>query len=357
LANPDASEEYGFLLMISIRKRGWAAVLISFLALAVVLLVVLFAFGHRGSLLSPTTILVVNPSMGHGTFIVHSMQARLETTELIPAWRSVRVIHTPVTRDRDELRLSLQQQLPQADAVVAITQFALELVLSLQEATGSDDPRPPVFFWSIDDIIAAEIVPNPERPTRGATGVVPGIGSTPAEQLRLSYLQQFVPSIQRITVFFNPNDEDFIQGLDAFEDTSHRLGLELEFVSITGQGEAKAAIAGIDAQTQALFLFGDRNIGAYQGEIYERAIALGIPVSGPNFSSVRTGALTSYSFTEESVGAILADMVIAYLRGFEIQNIPVHTPEFGLAVNLSIAERIGLEVDGYLLHQADAVYR
>lgn len=295
-------------------------------------------------------IAVVNPSRGHGAKIIESFVTELETRLPAEAYVVDYPGLLPRRGDTEEFLTSLMEEKP--DIVLAITQYALDAVISAEIHAET-----PVLAWSMDDLQAKQIAREPLRPDKNITGVITGVTATPAEELRLAWLKKLAPGRRTIWTPYNPGDIDLIQGLGSFMFTAADLELEPLLQPVRSVEDAQASLEAMPRDIEAVFLFGDRNIGAVRHDYYQECIRRKIPCSGPNSNSVREGALFSYSFIESSVGARLAAMAAQILRGTPVEEIPFETPDFGLAINLATAEKIGLEITETHLMQASLLVR
>jgi len=87
--------------------------------------------------------------------------------------------------------------------------------------------------------------------------------------------------------------------------------------------------------------------------IYDRKL----PVSGPSTAQVEEGALMTYGFIHHEVGAQAARIAHHILKGADPGGYPVETAESYLAINLHVADVIGLEIPYEILQRAEIIIR
>jgi putative ABC transport system substrate-binding protein len=93
-------------------------------------------------------------------------------------------------------------------------------------------------------------------------------------------------------------------------------------------------------------------------DIYNIAIKLKLPTSGPNVNAINDGALTAYGIdlavAAKQQAARLAGQI---LKGAKPADLPVETAEYFSAINLKTAQAIGLEIPDTTLRQANIIVR
>ncbi len=299
----------------------------------------------------PFVVGAVNPS-NHGGVILDLVTAELSGNGDTDG-ASYRVRFDGQTRDAEALRGQAEDLVAaEVDALLAFTQFAVDIAL---EARGDADI--PIVAWTLDEPSAVRVDPETGVSALSMTGVLPGFSETPAEEERLAWMKRLVPGVRAVYVPYNPNDIDLVQGMEQFRDVADRVGMDLLLEPVRTPEEAAAAASSVPDAADGVFLFGDRAIGSARASFYEYARENGLPLSGPNISSVRDGALYAYSFTSESVARIMARQVRSLRDGTPVEQMPFEVPEFTLAVNLETARAIDVEIPDEVLAQAGVIVR
>lgn len=265
---------------------------------------------------------------------------------------SIRFLYAGILRE-PEARVEWIGELPEGepDLFVCIVDAS---VIALLEALPEDDTTP-VLFWMASDPVAAGFARSPERPGGRFSGVTTSFGGSLSEGRRLEFLQRIDPGISRVLVPFNPGDAAANQSMQTVRIAAAELGVNLVEREIRDSGEAELLLRDFPEGIEALFLLPDRVLGTIREPLAHVAIEKGVIYSGPVENAVHDGAFMAYSFSEESIGRKLAGMARQIQQGTNAGDIPLETPEFVLALNLSVAKRIGVTIPQHILQQAGTI--
>ena len=141
-------------------------------------------------------------------------------------------------------------------------------------------------------------------------------------------------------------------------ETSAKLGVELITREASTPEEVREAFKSIPKEADAIFLLPDSVVNFNVEDIYKMAAELKLPTSGPNVKTVNDGALTAYgvdlTVAARKQAARLASQI---LQGARPADLPVETAQFFSAINLKIAQAIGLDIPDAILSQANIIIR
>ena len=206
-----------------------------------------------------------------------------------------------------------------------------------------------------DDMVGEGLVPSLAYHGGNTTGV--SIFSSDLDGKRFEILLELLPNARRIDALAG-SDTGNAEHLQALQDEAHARGVELVIHKVGAHGEIVPAVdaaksggaAGLNVLGSAL-LFGNRKA------IFEHTAALRLPAIYQWPENAHEGALIGYG---PSIVRIYADqlprMAADVLRGTRPGDIPVeHPPRFYLAVNLTVAKALGLQIPPTVLAQADDV--
>lgn len=266
---------------------------------------------------------------------------------------TIRFLYAGILREPEEM-VEWIEALPEGtpDAFVCIVDASVDAV---REARPDDTT--PVLFWMVSDPVAAGLVGSPRSPSGRFSGVTTVFEGSLSEGRRLEYLQRIDPEIKRVLVPHNPGDTAVQQSMRTIRSAAAELEIELVEQSIRSPTEAQQLLQVFPSGIDAIFLLPDRVLGTIRKPLAEVAIERGIIYSGPVENSVNDGALMAYSFSEESIGRKLAGMARQIDKGTNVGDIPLETPEFVLALNLAVADRIDMEIPLEVLQQATTIVR
>ena len=235
------------------------------------------------------------------------------------------------------------------DLILAVTTIATKAV---KKATAGSDL--PVVFVPVTDPVGAGIVDSLRQPGGNITGVT--FGSQ--EGRRLEWFVQIAPQIKKLYVPYNPGDQSSVLSLQTVRGIAAKIGVELMTREILTQEELKAAIENIPAQADAVFLLPDSMISARLSDLTKAAIERKLPVSGANVDVVKTGnVLTSFGCDLILMGRQAARLTDQIFRGISPADLPVETAEYCLAINLKVANAIGLHIPDDVLRMANIIVR
>jgi putative tryptophan/tyrosine transport system substrate-binding protein len=214
----------------------------------------------------------------------------------------------------------------------------------------------PIVFTTAADPVAAGIVASLNRPGGNATG----IALLGAEILpkRLELLHQMVPVATKIALLVTQHNpavlRDDVQNAKA---AGLRLGLEIMVVDAGSESEMEREIGAAVARGAGALLVGSDTFFLTERD---RLAALGlqhaVPISGPSRVYVDSGCLMSYGFDIEEAFRELGVYTGRILKGERPSDLPVVQPtKFQLAINLKIANTLGIAVPPGLLATADGV--
>ena len=120
----------------------------------------------------------------------------------------------------------------------------------------------------------------------------------------------------------------------------------------------KAAVENIPAEADAVFSLPDSLLSTRLSDLVEAAVKLKLPVSGANIGVVKThGVLISYGSDQNISGKKAARLAGQILQGVKPADLPVETAEVYLAINLKVANVIGLDIPDEILRQAEIIIR
>jgi putative ABC transport system substrate-binding protein len=240
----------------------------------------------------------------------------------------------------------------QVDLIFCITTPAC---MAAQQATAGTGM--PVVFSAVTDPLAVGLVKDYAQPGGNVTGVTVGARNFVNEGRRLGWLVQTDPTIERVYIPYNPQDNIVAASLAAVSADAAGLGVELVLAEVRTSTEVQAALDAMPQDVDALFVFADVVVTADFQLLIDAAIGRGIPFATPNSIGPQQGALMSYGSDFTAIGSQAARLTDQVIKGTQPADLPVEVPEFFLIVNADTAGRIGLEIPEDVLKAADQVIR
>ncbi len=207
----------------------------------------------------------------------------------------------------------------------------------------------PVVFAPVNDPVDAGIVPSLKSPGDNITGVRLPTG----DDLRLQLMSRILPQKAKVVVPFTPGDKSASATLQNIGPAAGKLGVELKKLPLIAEGRITGPDSVIPEGVDGIFLPRDSTIEARIGEFVALANERRLPLCVPSEKQVISGGLFSYGFVHFEIGRQAAQLVDQILRGSHPADLPVLVAENHLVFNMRTARRIGLEIPGVVLRQAN----
>ena len=133
-----------------------------------------------------------------------------------------------------------------------------------------------------------------------------------------------------------------------------RSRAEVTVTEIRREEEIPAAMGALNGKIDALYVVSDSLFNDYRALITKLALSTHLPTVSGFRNFVSAGGLMSYAPDYRDLFRRAADYVDKILRGTDPSEIPVEQPtKFELAINLTTAKALGLELPPQLLALAD----
>jgi putative ABC transport system substrate-binding protein len=212
--------------------------------------------------------------------------------------------------------------------------------------------RIPIVFIGGIDPIRLGLVKSLARPGGNVTGIDDlGIELIPK---RIEMFQQTVPTLKRVLLAYDAADVHTLGQLEAYRDTTRRLGLTLVEKPVRTQDEAQAVLAGIRRNEIDGILSPQSLALNIPGFILEAGSRQAIPTMFHATGFVEAGGLVGYSPSTRGLGRQAARLVDRIFKGAKPADLPVEQPTtFELILNLKTASALGLTIPQPVLLRAD----
>ena len=247
---------------------------------------------------------------------------------------------------------------PQRQRELAAELKALQVALILAYGTttirAARDGAPglPVVMVNAGDPVGARFVASLARPGGDLTGTSAAGEEVLSKQVEL--LSAAVPQLKRVSALMssvNPINGFFF---DAMSLRAKTLGLRLDRIDVTVEGELDGAIA--RAKGGALIIVNDPMFFRHHVRIIELTLRSQVPSVFGDREYVAAGGLMSYISSNAWHWRSAASFVDRILKGAKPANIPVEQPtKFEMVVNLKTAKALGLTIPQSLRVQAELI--
>jgi putative tryptophan/tyrosine transport system substrate-binding protein len=213
-------------------------------------------------------------------------------------------------------------------------------------------PGVPVVMVLAGDPLGAGFVASLARPGGDLTGTSAAGEQVLAKQLEL--LSAAVPQLKRVSVLMNNANPANGFFFDAMSARAKTLGLQLDRIDVTREGELDGAI--MRAKGGAMVVLGDPMFWRERVRITELTLRSRVPSVFGGREYVASGGLMSYLSPGTWHWRTAASFVDKILKGAKPADIPVEQPtKYELIINLKTAKLLGLTIPQSVLLRADEV--
>jgi putative ABC transport system substrate-binding protein len=242
------------------------------------------------------------------------------------------------------------ENLKNEDVDLVLTFGTLTTLRAKESMAGTDIP---IVFGPVTDPVASGIVTDRLKPGGNITGIQTG-NPTPK---RLEWLVKIDPGIKRILVFNNPNDNSSTLALAALQETAPTLNIETVVRDASTAEEIAAALSSIPEDVDAIFLLASAFFEANIDTFVKVANEQKLPLAAPATANVWNGALTSFGHDNVPLGRQAAGLASQILSGMKPGDLPIESAELYLAINLKMANTIGLDISNDVLKVTSIIVR
>src|SRR5215831_17186492 len=212
----------------------------------------------------------------------------------------------------------------------------------------------PIVFAVANDPVGSGFVASLARPGGNITGL--SLQSTDLAGKRLELLREVVPGFRRLAIMADTGNSGAVLEMAAVQTAARALGLEVATLEIRRAEDIAPAFETLKDRVNALYIETDALIFTHRIRINTLALAARLPTMHGVRAYVEAGGLMSYGPNYTDLFRRAGELVDKILHGAKPADIPVEQPtKFDLAINLTTAKALGIEVPPTLLARADEV--
>jgi putative ABC transport system substrate-binding protein len=264
--------------------------------------------------------------------------------------RNIEIDYRWETQDSAK-RLAFAKEIVALNPVVVVANSTPNLVAA-QQATS----KIPIVFVAIADPVAQGFVTSLAHPG----GMITGFGVEEPEMggKWVELLKEMAPSIERVTVIYNPSTSPFARMfLPSIEASLTRPSVALTVAPVVNEAETEHVIAAAaDRPASGLVFVPDSFIAARREFVVGAVAKYRLPAIYWLSTFAQSGGLISYGIDRTHIFYRAATYVDRIMKGEKPADLPVEMPtKFELAINLKAAKALGLTPSAPLLTSADEV--
>jgi len=232
-----------------------------------------------------------------------------------------------------------------------IAAFSTPAAIAAQRATTTI----PIVFSGVGDPLGTGLVSSLAHPGGNVTGL--SLLATELAGKRLEILQEIVPHMSPVAMFWNDTNPGMVLRAHEAEDAAAKLGLAIRSVGVHDLISFDAAFAAVvNGRTAALLTLIDPFTREHRQQIVDFAARRHLPAIYEAREFVDAGGLISYGPSLLRMQLRVADYVDKIFRGAKPGDIPVEQPtKFELVINLKTAKALDLTIPPDVLASADEV--
>jgi putative tryptophan/tyrosine transport system substrate-binding protein len=212
----------------------------------------------------------------------------------------------------------------------------------------------PIVFAAAGDPVEAGLVASLARPGGNVTGLSAQTADLAAK--RLEILREVVPGLRRLAILSNVGNRLALWEMREVQAAARTLRLEVVTLEAQRGEDIAPFFEALKPRADALYVCVDGLLLTNRIRINTLALTARLPMMTAIRDSVEVGGLISYGPNLPELWKRAGDYVDKVLRGAKPADIPVEQPtNFDLAINLTTARALGLDVPSTLLARADEV--
>ncbi|HEU4343236.1 MAG TPA: ABC transporter substrate-binding protein [Candidatus Binatia bacterium] len=215
----------------------------------------------------------------------------------------------------------------------------------------------PIVFIHPADPVSLGLVKSTTHPGGHLTGVA-GLALQMTEK-RLTLSKEIIPGLQRIYIFYDPNDKFSRENFLFAEEAAKKWGLQVIEHGVKSSEELKATLGGLQiGKGDALFHVPDNLVESEADFVFDTARQKKLPTMFNEETWAIKGAMAAYGPSYYQMGRQAGRLVDMILKGRKPETIAIQrAAKFDLILNYRTATFIGLTFDRELLKRADKVIR
>jgi putative ABC transport system substrate-binding protein len=212
----------------------------------------------------------------------------------------------------------------------------------------------PIVFAISGDPIGMGLVASLAQPGGNVTGL--SSQATDLAGKRVELLREVIPGLRRLAIMANVGYPAAVLDMREVEAATRMLGLEAVTMEIQRAENIAPGLEALKGRADALYVCGDPLVVANRIRINVLALGARLPAMYSSREYVEGGGLMSYGPNTADMFRRAAEYVDKILRGAKPGDIPVEQPtKFELAIHLTTAKVLGIQIPPSLLARADEV--
>jgi putative ABC transport system substrate-binding protein len=203
-------------------------------------------------------------------------------------------------------------------------------------AAGSDIP---VFFTAVSDPVKAGVITEMEHPDKNCTGTS---NKMPIEEI-FALAEKLTPDVKTYGFIYNTSEDNAVSTVDAAKAYLDEKGISYKESVVTNSSEVQQAAQNLLPDVDALFIPNSAMVQSAMPLIGQLCREFKKPSYACSAATVKAGAMATVAISDKEIGAMTADMIIQYLEGTPVTDIPaIAVPASHDVLNQDLIDDIGI---------------
>ena len=186
------------------------------------------------------------------------------------------------------------------------------------QACVAADSDIPVFFTAVSDPVKAGVITEMEHPDKNATGTSNKI---PIEEI-FALADKLTPDVKTYGFIYNTSEDNAVSTVEAAKAYLDEHGLDYKESVVTNSSEIQQAAQNLLPDVDALFIPNSAMVQSAMPLIGQLTREFKKPSYACSAATVKAGAMATVAISDKEIGAMTADMIIQYLEGTAVKDIP-----------------------------------
>lgn len=238
-------------------------------------------------------------------------------------------------------QIALKLATKNLDVEIGISTPATQTLLQALQKQGE---KTPLVFTAVTDPVAAKLTPEISHYP------ISGIMDAPNLKSLIEVLHPMMPNLKKLGVIYNPSETNSVSTVQKLKKLLKQYNIEIVEAVVNTTNDVPEATRKLIGKAQAIYFPQDNTVVAAMQTVINIANQADpkLPVILPIYSkdpAILKGILLSNGYDYSDIGKETGLMVAKILKGANIADIPIQSPEYPKTViNANRAKELGFEV-------------
>lgn len=210
----------------------------------------------------------------------------------------------------------------------------------------------PIVYSAITDPVGAGLVSDLSGGGKNVTGTT---DLSPVDR-QFELIVEIVPDIKKLGFIYNAGESNSLKSLEQAKEEGAKLNIEIVEATVSNSSEVMTAAESLVGKVDAIHIPTDNTVVSAFEAITKVCMDNGIPLFAADVDSVPRGAVAAIAIDYYRLGRQTGRMAIKILKGKNPGDMATESLEdLLLYVNLSSAEKMGIEIPKKVVDDADKV--